>query len=271
MAGVLAVIGHTARDLVDGSAPRAGGVPLYAARALAELGERALIVTRCAPGDRSLLGPLYAVGLPVVWHPEEQTPIFRLRNLGDQREIEIEALGAPWTVADVDGWLGAVVVDADWVHAGALWRGDFPADTLAALARGRRLSFDGQGICRPARVGPVSREGAFDAALLTHVDVLHLSLSEAEALGLSLDAISLATLGVPEVVVTMGSRGSVVYAGGAAEHIAARPVDVDDATGAGDAFTIAYVASRRAGHSPRSAARRATGLVYGLLSRVLAR
>lgn len=267
MAGLLAVVGHTVRDVVDGSVQRAGGVPLYAARALAALGERALIVTRCAPEDRALLGSLHAAGLPVVWHPEQQTPIFHLRNLGDHREIEIEALGAPWTVTDVDGWLGAALAGADWVHAGALWRGDFPPDALAALARGRRLSFDGQGVCRPGRIGPVARDGSFDVNLLAHVDVLHLSLSEAEALGLSLDAVSLATLGVPEVIVTMGSRGSVVYARGVVEHVAAQPVDVDDATGAGDAYTIAYVASRRGGHNPRSSARRATSVVHGLLSR----
>lgn len=266
MAGTLAVIGYTARDIVDGSAPRAGGVPLYAARALAELGEPALIVTRCAPEDRALLCPLHAAGLPVVWDSAEQTPVFRLRNLGDQREIEIEALGAPWSVADVDGWLGAALAGADWVHAGALWRGEFPADTLAALARGRRLSFDGQGVSRPGRVGPVSRDDKFDPSLLAHVDVLHLSLSETEALGLSLDAVSLGSLGVPEVIVTMGSRGSVVYGCGAAEHVATEPLDVEDATGAGDAYTIAYIVSRRAGHDPRSSARRATSVVHGLLS-----
>lgn len=267
MAGALAVVGYTACDLVDGSPPRAGGVPLYAARALAELRERALIVTRCAPEDRALLGPLHATGLPVVWHPAEQTPVFELRNLGDQREVEIAALGAPWCVADVDGWLGAALAGAGWVHAGALWRDEFPAGTLAALARGRRLSFDGQGVSRPGRLGPVSRDGAYDPDLLAHVDVLHLSLSEAEALGLSLDAVSLGSLGVPEVIVTMGSRGSVVYARGAAEHVTAQPLDVRDATGAGDAYTIVYIVSRRAGHSPRSSAHRATSVVHGLLSR----
>ncbi len=266
MAGSLSVVGHTARDLVDSSPPRAGGVPLYAARALATLGEHALIVTRCAREDRELLRPLYAVGLPVVWHHEEQTPVFRLVNRGDRREIEIQALGSAWTVADVDGWLGDALTAVDWVHAGALWRGDFPADTLAALARGRRLSFDGQGLCRPGRVGPVSRDGDVDLAMLAHVDVLHLSLSEADALGITLDEPSLRTLGVPEIVVTLGSRGSVVYADDLAELVPATQLDVDDATGAGDAFTIAYVASRRSGHEPISAARRATGLVHGLLS-----
>jgi hypothetical protein len=41
----------------------------------------------------------------------------------------------------------------DWVHVGALARSDFPAETLAALARDRRLSFDGQGWCGPRGPG----------------------------------------------------------------------------------------------------------------------
>ena len=54
--GFVAVVGHTARDLVDGGPPRPGGVPLFAARALRALGEPGLVVTRCAEDDRALLG-----------------------------------------------------------------------------------------------------------------------------------------------------------------------------------------------------------------------
>jgi sugar/nucleoside kinase (ribokinase family) len=264
---MLAVVGHTARDIVDSSPPRAGGVPLYAARALAALGERAILVTRCAQEDRDLLRPLYALGLPVVWRPEKTTPVFRLRNVGDGREITIEALGDPWSIDDAAGWLAEALSGATWVHAGALWRGDFPADTLASLGRGRRLSFDGQGLCRPGRTGPVVRDADVDLCLLAPVDVLHLSRSEAEALGVELDEPSLGTLGVSEIVVTLGSHGAVVYADGVAEHVPAAPIEGGDATGAGDAFTIAYIASRRSGHSPVSAARRATSVAGALLSR----
>lgn len=264
--GVLAVVGYTARDVVDEGRPRAGGVPIYAARALRALGEDALIVTRCAEADRDLLRPLYAVGLPVVWRAEEPTPAFRLTNTGDRRDIVIEALGSPWTVDDARGWLGEALAGVDWVHAGPLWRGEFPTETLVELARGRRLSFDGQGLARPGELGPVRRDGDVDLAVLAPVDVLHLSLSEAEALGLELDERSLRTLGVPEVVVTLGSRGCVLYADDLAELVPAPPVAAKDATGAGDAFTAAYVASRRRGHEPVSAARRATEVVGGMLS-----
>jgi sugar/nucleoside kinase (ribokinase family) len=263
---MLAIVGHTALDIVDGSSPRPGGVPLYAARALRALGEHALIVTRCAEQDRELLRPLYALGLPVVWRAEEQTPVFHLRNRGDAREIEIGALGSPWTPDDAGGWVEAALGGVDWIHAGPLWRGDFPAETLHQLARGRRLSFDGQGLVRPGRVGPVERDADVDLSLLRHVDVLHLSGSEAEALGVALDERSLRLLDVPEIVVTLGSSGSVVYADDLAEHVPAQPVDMVDPTGSGDAFIAIYVASRRRGHEPASAARRATRLVHRLLT-----
>lgn len=264
--GFVAVVGHTARDIVDGMPPRPGGVPLFAARALRALGEPGLVVTRCASEDRQLLAPLRATGIPVVWEPEPATPVFHLAYDGDRRDITIAALGTPWLPEDARTWLGAALANASWVHAGPLWRGDFPAETLRELRRGRRLSFDGQGLVRPGELGPVRHDPELDPALLESIDVLHLSDREAETLGLDLDERSLASLGVPEIVVTLGSRGSVVYADDLAEFVPARPVPGADPTGAGDAFTTAYVASRLAGHSPVSAARRATQVVHGLLS-----
>jgi sugar/nucleoside kinase (ribokinase family) len=241
-------------------------VPLFAARALRALGAPGVVVTRCAQEDRHLLGPLYAVGLPIVWKPEPVTPVFHLTNDGDRREVRIEALGSPWTIDDVRDWLGSAVAAAQWVHAGPLWRGDFQADTLRELARGRRLSFDGQGLVRPGELGPVRRDAPGDLSILEAVDMLHLSRSELDALGLDLGERSLRTLGVPEIVVTLGSRGCVLYADDLAELVPARPLAGVDPTGAGDAFTTAYVTCRVAGQSPVSAAQRATGVVHGLLS-----
>ncbi len=267
--GTLAVIGHTACDYVDGAPPRPGGAPLYAAKALRALGERGVIVTRCSEDDRALLDSLYAVGLPVVWRAEGRTPVFVIRNGPDGRELELRALGDPWTAQDARDWVGAAIAGAGWVHLGPLWRGDFAPDAVAELARGRRLSFDGQGLVRPGRTGPVRMDAEADLSVLEHVDVLHLSEREAATLGLGLDERSLRTLGVPEVVVTLGERGSVVYADDLAGLVPAAPVAVRDPTGAGDAFIAAYASSRLAGHEPVSAARRATELLHGLLSGTL--
>ncbi|MCL4290757.1 MAG: carbohydrate kinase [Thermoleophilia bacterium] len=264
--GVLAVIGHTTRDLVGGGPSRPGGVPFHVARALGPLGEPALVVTRCAAEDAALLDRVRAEGVPVVWRAEAVTPVFRHVYVDGRRDTTIDALGEPWTADDARGWVGEALHAADWVHAGALWRGDFPAETLAVLRRGRRLSLDGQGLVRLSRVGPVELDGDFDPEILRSVDVLHLAEEEAAALGLTLDEGSLRTLGVPEVVVTLGERGAIVWAGGVAKSVPADPVSGADPTGAGDAFTAAYVASRRHGHAPAAAAGNAARVVHDLLA-----
>lgn len=263
---MLAVVGHTTRDVVDGGPVRAGGAPLFAARALRAVGEQALVVTRCSADDESLIAPLRATGLRVVWQPVAESASFSLRYREGVRELELETIAEPWTVDDARGWLGEALRDADWVHLGALWSGDFPAETIQELARGRRLSFDGQGLVRPGRSGPVQLEPSLDPLLLSAIDVLHLSIDEADALGLALDGRSLGSLGVPEVVVTLGEEGSIVWCRERADRVPARPVAGADPTGAGDAFMAAYLASRRGGHGPASAARRATEVVHGLLS-----
>jgi sugar/nucleoside kinase (ribokinase family) len=76
----------------------------------------------------------------------------------------------------------------------------------------------------------------------------------------------LTELGVPEIVLTRGISGSVVFVHGRPEEIPARTVGGEvDPTGAGDAFGVSYLAARADGHAPASAARRATALVAALL------
>jgi sugar/nucleoside kinase (ribokinase family) len=260
----LGVVGLVSLDRVDGGLPRLGGAPFYAARSLRLLGHPAVVATKIAPEDSGR--GLHALGVPVHSAPAERTITFRIENDGDSRSLEIEELGEPWSAEEARGWLGRALEGADWVHAGALTRADFPAETLAVLGRGRVVSFDGQGLVRPGEKGPVRLDADYDPELLRHVDVLKLSEDEAVALGLSFEDRSLASLGVPEVVVTLGSRGSIVYADGLAEHVPGRPVVARDPTGSGDAFMAAYLAYRRLRHSPPSAARLAGDVVRLLLS-----
>jgi sugar/nucleoside kinase (ribokinase family) len=262
----LAVVGNLSRDLVDGGPPRAGGAPFHAARALRVLGRPAFVGAKCADVDRdSLLTPLVRLGLPVLWRGGSSTATFAFHYEGDRRVMEVRALGDPWTATDLHG-----LERADWVHVGALARSDFPAGTLAELARERHLSFDGQGLVRPERTGPLELDGDYDPEVLRHVSILKLSGEEAQTLVGEPDEDALRTLGVPEVVVTLGSNGSLVLAGGTLERVPAHPVGGEvDPTGAGDAFSAAYLVSRSTGHAPAAAARRATALVAGLLDRRL--
>ena len=99
--------------------------------------------------------------------------------------------------------------------------------------------------------------------------ILKLAEEEARAIVGDGDLEELRSLGVPEVVVTFGLRGSLVLARGTSERVRAHPLD-GDPTGAGDAFAVSYLGARAAGHSPVSAARRATALVASLLAGPLA-
>jgi len=251
----LALVGNLSRDVVDGGPPRIGGAPYYAARAWRALGSRATIVTRCGPDERlAYARRLSALGLPVVMLPGTTTTSFSFYYDGDVRVMTVEQPGDAWTPGDADA-----VAHGAWVHVAPLLRSDFPAETLAALARGRRLSLDGQGLVRVAEAGPLRLDANFDPALLEHLQILKLAEEEAEVVG------AVDKLGVPEVLVTYGPRGSCVYVGGRAEEVGAWPVAADP-TGSGDAFSAAYLAGRSQGLTPASAARRATALVGALLT-----
>jgi sugar/nucleoside kinase (ribokinase family) len=252
----LALVGNLSRDVVDGDPPRIGGAPYYAARAWRTLGSRATIYTRCGPDERAAYSRrLVSVGLPVVMLPGAATTAFSFYYVDAVRVMTVEHTGDSWTPADARR-----VTPGAWVHVAPLLRSEFPTETVAALARGRRVSFDGQGLVRAAETGPLRLDADFDRALLRHVQILKLAEEEAEVIG------AVDRLGVPEVLVTYGPKGSRVLAGGRWEKVGAWPVATDP-TGSGDAFSAAYLAGRSRGLSPVSAARRATALVSALLLR----
>jgi sugar/nucleoside kinase (ribokinase family) len=169
--------------------------------------------------------------------------------------MSIEALGDVWQPTDMPE-----LPSGRWVHVAPLVRGEWPLETVVALARKRRVSFDGQGLVRVPELGPLRLDADFDREILRHIWVLKLADEEAEILG------DPAALGVREVLVTHGSRGSTIYYGGKSEHVPAHPVGTDP-TGAGDAYATAYIVARNAGFSPSGAARRATAVVASMLAR----
>ena len=252
---MIALLGNLSRDLLPGEPPRVGGGSYHGARALQRLRVPARVVARCATADKSTLLPsVITLGTPVRYVPGESTATFSFSYDGDVRTMTIDALGDAWSPADVPE-----LPSGRWVHVAPLARHEFPLETIAALARRRRVSLDGQGLVRAPRIGPLQLDGDFDRDLLRHIWVLKLADEEAEVLG------DPAALGVREVVVTHGSRGSTVYCGGHAELVPARAFP-GDPTGAGDAFATAYVVGRNAGFSPTGAARRATAVVASLIA-----
>jgi sugar/nucleoside kinase (ribokinase family) len=263
----VAVLGNLALDRVDGGPPRPGGGPFHAARALRTLDRTALVVARCAAADRALLQPpLVRLGVPVLWRTGAATARFAIDyDAGGDRRMVVEEVGSPWLPADLE--LGPELARVAWLHVAPLARSDVPAETLAVLVRKCRLSFDGQGLVRPARTGPLELDADYDRDLLRFVSILKLAEEEARVLVGDPTERALRSLGVREVVVTRGSRGAIVLAAGKVEEVPVRPVrGALDPTGAGDAFAASYLVSRSSGLAPAAAARRAAAVVAALLS-----
>jgi len=260
----IAALGHLTRDVVAGAAPRPGGGVFWSTRALAHLGADAVVSASCSAEDRhALVPPLEAFGLPVTWIESSTTTAYSFHYEGDRRIMWQDAVGDPWTPVDAV----AAAADAVWVNVCALTRTDFPSDTLAALAAdGRQLLVDLQGLVRTATVGPLHTDEHI-GDVLHHVEVLKLNDEEAETLVGSADPERLHDLGVPEVVLTLGSQGAWVVTPDLVEHVPAVPVEgTVDPTGAGDTYSVTYIVQRAAGAEPVEAARVAAATVSAFLA-----
>jgi sugar/nucleoside kinase (ribokinase family) len=189
---------------------------------------------------------------------------------GDGRSMSITSIGDAWTLEEIRDWVVEAIRPCEWIHVAPLMRDEFPVEAIAELSRERVLSFDGQGLARQPRLGPLALDSAFDRELLRYISVLKLSEEEAEAIVGKPTAKALAEIGVAEIVVTLGSRGSLVYSDGELTPVPARPVVANvDTTGAGDEYAAVYLAARSRGRSPVLAARRASAFVGAMLSRRL--
>jgi sugar/nucleoside kinase (ribokinase family) len=140
--------------------------------------------------------------------------------------------------------------------------------TLEALAGNRRrLLVDAQGLVRVARVGPLARDACVDPSSFQSLAVLKLNEGEARILAGGVEPEHLRALGVPEIVLTLGSAGALLVTDSHAERIARVPVEgVVDPTGAGDSFSAAYISARARGAAPVEAARAANALAAELIS-----
>ena len=235
---MLAVIGHLSRDVVAGAAPRIGGGPWHAARALAALGADAVVVATCGTEDEDAFrSALTETGVPFTLRARGATAAFSFSyDAAGVRTMSVDAVGEPF----------APEVDADWVQVAPLVRGD------VVVPQAPHVLLDGQGLVRRRALGRLELDANFDPELLRGVSILKLSDEEAAVVG---------PIDVPELVVTHGLRGATVNG----TYIAADPVDADP-TGAGDMFAAGYLAARATGAEPVEAGRSAAALVSAILS-----
>jgi len=256
------VLGNLAIDRIDGAPPSPGGCASFAGVALEAAQVRGSIVAMAAERDHALFDPVSArLGALLRILPADRTSSFRLDYVDvDHRQMSVDAIGPVWGGAEIE----AADPSTTWVHLAPLLRTDFTAEALEALdARGHRVVYDGQGLVRADRTGPLCLDRHFDPELLTHISVLKLAEDEAVIVADGeFDESTAAMLGVPEILVTFGSEGCDIYTDGSVTRVpAAWRVEGVQTTGAGDMFTACYTANRAAGAATRDAVERASELV----------
>lgn len=251
-------IGHITSDKVvtpNAVAYMAGGTAWYFSNAVSWLDVSYLLVTALAPAEMYYVNHLHAIGVEINVQPSVNTVYFE-NTYGqnpDERSQNVLAMADSFTIAQIQS------VEAKLFHIGPLLAEDISTELIKALAAKGRISLDVQGYLRKVvnhKVYPTHWPEKIKA--LQYVDILKADVAELLALTGQQDvkegAKLVAKWGVKEVVVTNGSKGSVIFSEGVFYDIPAYPpAVVIDATGCGDTYMAGYLYQRIKGAGIRQA------------------
>jgi sugar/nucleoside kinase (ribokinase family) len=246
------VVGHVTKDIIrvgKRGTVTPGGTAFYTSMGLKQFGLRVAVVTKTAMADEdALLRGLEDKGVAVICSRSKDSTVFE--NIYSGQELEhrrqrILAVAASFSVEDIDS------IAASIFHVGPLTRQDIPTALLKQLGANPGLvSLDVQGMLRPTRTGEIREEDWPEKeSALRSVDIL--KADKREALVLSGEKLVdeaarvLASYGPREVIITMGSGGSLVYAGENLHTIpCCRSSRAKHPTGCGDTYMAAYIYQR---------------------------
>lgn len=252
-------IGHITLDKVITprfEAHMPGGTAYYFAKALKNFDHSGFrLVTSLGESEMETVEELRADGLDVTVIPSRRSVYFENKygeNM-NERTQRVLAKADPFTVENLRG------VEADVFHLGTLLADDFSLDVIKALAARGTVSVDVQGYLRKV-VGEnvVHVDYELKREAMPYISILKANEKEMEVLTGTSDpreaARILADWGCREVLLTLGDKGSVIYAGGEFHDIPAiEPRELVDATGCGDTYMAGYLYKRSRGAGYREA------------------
>lgn len=260
-------IGHITRDKIvtpENTVYMAGGTSFYMTYGMSHLPRKVSyqLVTKVGEESKDDVDKIRSLGFDTVCYPSRHTVFFE--NIygkdSNDRKQRVRAKADPFTVDDVKP------LEAKVFHLGSLLADDFSPEVVETLAEKGTVSIDAQGYLREVvgeEVKPVEWKDM--KRVLRSTGILKLNESEMQTIVGSNDPYevgkTLAAYGVGEVVITLGSYGSVIYAGGKAYDIPAyKPKKLVDATGCGDTYSTGYLWCRAQGMSIDEAGRFAAAM-----------
>ncbi len=247
-------IGHITRDKII--TPRktvymSGGTSFYFSYALNQLPKNVSfqLVTKAGEGAWPEIEKLNKAGIDVECFSSHHTVYFENKYGHDtnHRTQRVLAKADPFTLHEVMG------LEAKVYHLGTLLADDFAPEVVAHLSKKGLISIDVQGYLREVRGEKVyATDWKEKEEILSMTHFLKVNEYEMEVVtGISDPheaARWLAGKGVKEVIITLGSGGSLILADGNFHEIPAyEPREVVDATGCGDTYSAGYLYCRSLG------------------------
>ncbi len=246
----LCCVGHITLDKVvtpKNTVYMAGGTSFYFSHAIKHFDDiDYTLVTALAASEMKEVDRLRAEGIDVSVMPSRHSVYFEniYGENQDNRTQRVLAKADPFTVESLYN------VDADIFHLGSLLADDFSLEVVKYVAGKGKISVDSQGYLREVRNTDVFAVDWVDKKeVLPYIHFLKANEHEMEVLtgynDITNAAKQLYDWGVKEVLITLGSLGSVIYDGSTFYRIPAYiPEEVVDATGCGDTYMTGYLYKR---------------------------
>lgn len=260
-------IGHITKDKI--MTPHrvvymAGGTSFYFAYAINQLPNDVSfsLVTSMDPTETEPAEKMRQAGIDVTLNASRNTVFFEniYGENQNERKQRVLAKADPFTIEQLEH------VDAKVYHLGSLLSDDFSNEVVEYLAKKGKVSIDVQGYLREVRdekVYPIDWKDKLK--VLKNTYYLKVNEIEMETITGLKDAHEAAKLlhswGVTEVIITLGSEGSLIYVDDTFYEIPAyAPHEVVDATGCGDTYSAGYLYQRTLGATPTEAGKFAAAM-----------
>lgn len=260
-------IGHITRDRIitpQQTINMAGGTSFYMAHGMHHLSQDFpfQLVTKIGQESQEEVDRLRQMNINVLSYSSRHSVFFEnCYGLdSDKRTQRVLAKADPFTIEEMKP------LQAEVFHLGSLLADDFSPEIVKYLSQKGRISIDVQGYLREVRGEKVYAVDWKDMdAVLPYVDMMKLNEHEMHAI-MQLNnpktvAEKLASYGIREVIITLGSYGSLIYADKTYYEIPAYPPQkIVDATGCGDTYSTGYLYMRSQGASFQEAGRFASAM-----------
>ena len=260
-------IGHITKDKIvtpHRVVYMAGGTSFYFAYAINQLPNDVSfsLVTSMDPTETEPAEKMRQAGIDVTLNASRNTVFFEniYGENQNERKQRVLAKADPFTIEQLEH------VDAKVYHLGSLLSDDFSNEVVEYLAKKGKVSIDVQGYLREVRdekVYPIDWKDKLK--VLKNTYYLKGNEIEMETITSLKDAHEAAKLlhswGVTEVIITLGSEGSLIYVDDTFYEIPAyAPHEVVDATGCGDTYSAGYLYQRTLGATPTEAGKFAAAM-----------